>query len=143
MPTQQQQQQQEIYAIIPDNSSWEDIIIFLSLKDAETSLNNDFPQRRIEHFIKSDQSGGYIPSYLVTYGKNWGMGNQMGLQPGKSQTQTQPQMGLNKSKSQPQIGLITQSQTYPQLGVKEGLPIYTKYYQLSETENEVSKYSLR
>ena len=139
MPTQQQQQQQEIYAIIPDNSSWEDIIIFLSLKDAETSLNNDFPQRRIEHFIKSDQSGGYIPSYLVTYGKNWGMGNQMGLQPGKSQ----PQIGLNKSKSQPQIGVMTQSQTYPQLGVKEGLPIYTKYYQLSETETEVSKYSLR
>ena len=125
---QQQQQQQEIYAIIPDNSSWEDIIIFLSLKDAETSLNNDFPQRRIEHFIKSDQSGGYIPSYLVTYGKNWGQSQNL---------------GFSKSQSQSQVGLITQSQTYPQLGVKEGLPIYTKYYQLSETETEVSKYSSR
>ena len=108
---QNKQQQETIYALIPDNSSWEDIIIFISFKEAETALNNDFPQRRIEHFVKSDKSGGYIPSYLVTYGKNWGLNNQ------------------------------TQTQTQTQTVIEDNLPIFTKYYQVSDLSDH--KCSLR
>jgi len=105
------QQQQSIYAIIPDNSSWEDIIIYLSLKDAENSLNNDFPKRRIEHFVRSELSGGYIPSYLVTYGKNWGINTNHNLM-----------QNPNDSKNQSEI--------------QDNLPIFTKYYQVSEQNGD-------
>jgi hypothetical protein len=134
-----QQTQQSIYAIIPDNSSWEDIIIFLSLKEAETSLKNDFPRRRIEHFVRSEISGGYIPSYLVTYGKNWGLNNN----------HNHNHNVIEKSTPKAYPGVepflkVEQNKTYPESGIEEGLLIYTKYYQLSEPDNkEVSKCSLR
>jgi len=108
-----QQQQQTIYAVIPDNSSWEDIIIFLSLKDAENALNNDFPKRRIEHFVRSEPSGGYIPSYLVTYGKNWN-------------TNTNHNVMQNPTNSK------------NQLEIKDNLPIFTKYYPVSEQNDHQS-----
>jgi len=110
-----QQQQQTIYAVIPDNSSWEDIIIFLSLKDAENALNNDFPRRRIEHFVRSEPSGGYIPSYLVTYGKNLGINSNHNPTDSKNQSETQ-----------------------------DNLPIFTKYYKVSDSSvNKITNCSSR
>jgi len=111
----QEKEKQSIYAVIPDSSSWEDIIIFLSLKDAENALNNDFPKRRIEQFIRSEQSGGYTPSYLVKYGKNWGINSNHN--PTDSKTQSEPQ---------------------------DNLPVFTKYYKVSDSSvNKITKCSSR
>ena len=57
--------QEEIYVLIPnDSSEWEDIIIFVSLKDAINELSNRNGWR-IETFKqnKKEEHNGYIPTY--------------------------------------------------------------------------------
>jgi hypothetical protein len=103
-----QRQHQTIYALIPNDSSWEDIVLFLSEKDAEQALINN-PKKRIEQFVKTEKSE-YIPSYLVTYGKEWN--NQI-----YSRTVSEPK-------------LIT-CQTI----IDDELPVFTKYYRANETSN--------
>ena len=114
MSENQTQQQQTIYALVPNNSTWEDIILFLSEKDAEQALINH-PKQRIEQFVKTEKSG-YIPSYLVTYGKEWN--NEI------------------YSRTLSEAKLIT-SQTV----IDDEMPVFTKYY--SSNENSINNCSSR
>ena len=95
--------QQIIYALVPNDSTWEDIVIFLSEKDAEQALINH-PKQRIEQFVQTEKAG-YIPSYLVTYGKEWNNGI------------------YSRNSSEVETKVIT-NQTI----IEDGLPVFTKYY---------------
>ena len=46
--------------LLSDNSEWEDMVIFLS-KDQAINESIKFPNRRVEIFIKENES--YVPSY--------------------------------------------------------------------------------
>jgi hypothetical protein len=50
----------EVYVLLSDNSEWEDMVIFLS-KDQAINESIKFPNRRVEIFIKENES--YVPSY--------------------------------------------------------------------------------
>lgn len=132
-----------IYALIPNEHCWEDFIIFLSYNEAENALKQ-YPKRRIEYFIKSDSSGGYIPSYLVTYGKKWNENFEANIIPEniitriKSQTQLkiekekEKEIEIEQSKKLDQkLEKLKQSHTKTETET-DNLQITTNFYTLAE-----------
>lgn len=134
-----------IYALISNEHCWEDFIIFLSYSEAENALKQ-YPKRRIEYFIKSDSSGGYIPSYLVTYGKKWNENFEANIIPEniitriKSQTQLKIEQDqkldqklekLKQSHTKTETKTETKTKTETETET-DNLPITTNFYTLAE-----------
>ncbi len=145
-----------IYALISNEHCWEDFIIFLSYSEAENALKQ-YPKRRIEYFIKSDSSGGYIPSYLVTYGKKWNENFETNILPEniltRIKSQTQLKIEIEQSKKIQEIEKIKEREIekikeieIEEIEIKEiekveieaeieerdNLPITTNFYTLAE-----------
>lgn len=54
----------EYVYVLVDDSEWEDIVIYLSEKEA-IDISNKYPNSRVEIFSKKTDIGGYTPLHII------------------------------------------------------------------------------